>query len=783
MKKSWKTVVVGMLVVSLTAGPLLVSLPKKAEAGAESCLGGIIAGYVKSKVAGARDLLGVPVNSAGISEATASTAGQTQGFTIQRCIVEPLVTTLARTLLHKFTAQTVNWINSGFKGSPLYVTNLQGFMTDVADQTIGTFIEGLGPIGEFLCSPFDLQLRLSLNIEYGMSGYEEEIGCRLTDIQNNVNRAFTSGVFGKDGWNNWLQITATPQNNPYGAYLKATESLDARITGAHSIQLTQLGWGNGFLSSVNPETGEVETPGSLIEDQLADTLGQQVRNVGLAKDLDAILNALVGQMINQVLGPGGLLGASKRPSGGGQSAVDRGLYATSENSLYENTAAQKLPDGILPEGQTPKDFCRQFKINLYFRDTSVTPNTIYFQQGVVNPDGSIIHNPTKELARRADNTTPWTIEDYNGIVIFCNNADLTVPVNDATGEFNDAVKDGTSGDTPYVPVQETEQSRVINTADVSSNQSYAQYDDNTSSFRTAGNALLAGQSGGGWSAASTYNGSSPHWMSFTFPSNQTFGVIEMSGYPGYSESLGPLNRAQGALVSIADSESDPAPFKHYITADEGSRLNQGQSIKIDVNPSKNGNIVRIDNGNYYIFFIGIKFLRPTVSAPTGPANLPELPITFWTSATAAPAKIPTTGAYSLGRAGSMTSQPIMVASSNGFINGAISFSAFKSDAGTDGPYDQKLTEVKSLLASAAVKFCPDKGTLNCDDTVSNFDAITLGQNQSSFTHTIPSVPQSENSKIRYKLTIADNATSGNYKLSATMAGYSGTLLEIYITVQ
>jgi hypothetical protein len=512
-------------------------------------------------------------------------------------------------------------------------------------------------------------------------------------------------------------------------------------------------------------------------------LGQQVRNVGLAKDLDAILNALVGQMINQVLGPGGLLGASKRPSGGGQSAVDRGLYATSENSLYENTAAQKLPDGVLPEGQTEAQFCYNFKNNLYFQNTDDTPNTIHFQLGTADAGGTIIHNPNKEQAFKPDNVTPWTIETYNSVAIFCNNIDLTAPIKDATGEFNEDVKDGTSGDTPYVPVQETEQSRVINTADVSSNQSYAQYDDNTSSFRTAGNALLAGQSGGGWSAASTYNGISPHWMSFTFPSNQTFGVIEMSGYPGYSESLGPLNRARGALVSIADGESDPAPFKHYITADEASKLNQGQSIKINVSPSKNGNIVRIDNDNFYIFFIGIKFLRPSVSAPTGPAILPDLPITFWTSATAAPARIPANGTYNLNRAGSMTSQPIMVASGNGFINGTIAFSAFKSDAGADGPYDQKLTDVKSLLANAAVKFCPDKGALNCADTVSDFSAITLSQNKDSFSHIIPSVPQSENSKIRYKFTIADNALSGNYKLSATMAGYSGALLEIYITIQ
>lgn len=780
MKKALKNIVVLLIAVSLTAGPLFIALPQKAEAGAESCLGGIIAGYAKSKAAGAADMLGVPVNSMGISEATASTAGQTQGFTIQRCIVEPLVTTLARTLLSKFTAQTVNWINSGFKGSPLYVTNLQGFMTDVADQTIGTFIEGLGPIGEFFCSPFDLQLRLSLNLEYGLSGYQEEIGCRLTDIQNNVNRAFTSGVFGKNGWDNWLQITATPQNNPYGTYLKAVDSIDARIAGTQTIQLTQLGWGKGFLSSVNPDTGEIETPGSLIEDQLAETLGQQVRNVGLAKDLDAILNALVGQMINQVLGPGGLLGASSRSSSGQASAVDRGLYGTSEDILYQNSTAQKLPSGVLPIGQTEVEFCQSFRTNLYFRNTDETPNTIWFQQGTKGVDGTITYNPTKTPTFKKPGDVPWTIEDYNGIVNFCNNVDLTVPLNNATTQFNQDVSDSTSGETPYVPTEEPEQSRVISVADVTANQSYTQYAENEG-LRTASNALTG--TFGGRLIASTYGGNAPHWMTFTFHQNQTFGSIEITGYPGYSGILGPNSRTQGALISVYNNESDPAPFKHYITADEGYRLSQGQTISIDVIPAKTGNIVRIDNDIYYIFLTGIKFLRPsTGSATTQASATAELPITFALDTTANPAEIPSSGTLHLSAGNSLTTQNITVKSASGFINGSISFSVMKSSGGIDGPYDQKVTSVGSLISDAKVKFCPENGPLNCENTVNDFTTLTVKSISETFTQTLPSVPQSNNSQIRYKFTVSISAQPGSYKLIATMPNYSGALAEFYITI-
>ena len=412
-----KTLVVGLLTVGILTGSIFFGFAQKVEAGTSDCLAGILAGKLaglkaKMKTVASAVGMNVPTNSKAAnakidanSDIASNTSGQTQGFTVQRCIVEPLVTTMARVALNKFTAQTVKWINSGFKGSPLYVTNPQGFLTDIADQSLGQFINGLGEIGQILCSPFDFQLRLSLNLQYSAPQFYEEIGCRLTDIQQNVQRAFTGGSFGKNGWDNWLKLTAQPQNNPYGAYIKAVNSLDTRIATRQSSQTKQLDWGKGFLSSqrcaeevMNQSTGEmeclrteIETPGSLIEDQLSETLGQKVKNVGLAKDIDAIIGALINQMINQVMGGvGGLLGAS-RPSGGqtprgggqplaggGQSMVDRGNNATVANILDDINQSQNLPNGLFirssageigptatdetgkPTGPAPATFCTAF---------------------------------------------------------------------------------------------------------------------------------------------------------------------------------------------------------------------------------------------------------------------------------------------------------------------------------------------------------------------------------------------------------------------------------------
>src|SRR3989338_3188352 len=314
MKKGLRSLIVIALIVSLGTGSILFVFPKKVDAVMTDCLAGVLFGQTKGKAEVAKAGKSgfgqtVPVKDATVkamvkanANINANTSGQTQGFTVQRCIVEPLVTIMVRSLLNTFTAQTISWINSGFKGSPLYVTNPQGFLTDIADQSLGQFIGGLGDIGQILCSPFDLQLRFSLNLQFGTGGgYYQEIGCRLTDIQQNLQKTFTGGSFGANGWDNWIQLTAQPQNNPYGAFIKASESLSSTIGNRQETSLRELDWGKGFLSSTDPETGEVNTPGSLIEDQLSTTLGVEVQRVGLAKDIDAILGALANQLINQVM--------------------------------------------------------------------------------------------------------------------------------------------------------------------------------------------------------------------------------------------------------------------------------------------------------------------------------------------------------------------------------------------------------------------------------------------------------------------------------------------------
>ena len=65
---------------------------------------------------------------------------------------------LADRTIKRMTASTVKWINSGFRGSPAYVTDPQAYFLDIGDKVAGEFIENSGL--DFLCSPIKAKIKI-----------------------------------------------------------------------------------------------------------------------------------------------------------------------------------------------------------------------------------------------------------------------------------------------------------------------------------------------------------------------------------------------------------------------------------------------------------------------------------------------------------------------------------------------------------------------------------------------------------------------------------------------
>lgn len=256
-----------------------------------------------------------------IAVSSAITQMNTDTLTEKEICYDNIFYFAAKILINTMTKSIVSWINSGFQGSPSFVTNLDQFLLDAADQVAGQLIlEELGELGEVLCSPFDLDIRLALAINYVSSNPTVQSDCRLSEVFDNVENGFNDFVgnnSGQGGWSTFFDVSVGPSNNPYDAYVRTEGEFNARITGKHNIDLTQTAWGRGFKSFVDEVDNVIKTPGAVVENQLEHTLGSGIRQLELADEFNEIIGALIGQLIQKVMSESGLLGAGSSEDSGG----------------------------------------------------------------------------------------------------------------------------------------------------------------------------------------------------------------------------------------------------------------------------------------------------------------------------------------------------------------------------------------------------------------------------------------------------------------------------------
>ncbi len=282
-----------------------------------------------------------------------------------------LARTVARIALNQITNSVVNWINSGFgadggpgSGGPSFVTNPERFFTKVADNAAGEFIKGSAL--SFLCSPFQLQIRIAIAKSYAQ---RNAYSCTLTGITRNI-RNFMDGSFSSGGWPAMLSFTTMPTNNPYGAFMYADASLTYSVQTAQGEQRRQLSLSGDFFAfkqkkncrntstrqdasaSVSvKEIGDPEggasyevcdiinaTPGRVIAEALGATESSTLDQLSLAKSFDEIIGALISQLLTRTL-QGGLLNLS------GHDGYESNFYSS------EELAAQRSAQDFLSQLQ------------------------------------------------------------------------------------------------------------------------------------------------------------------------------------------------------------------------------------------------------------------------------------------------------------------------------------------------------------------------------------------------------------------------------------------------
>jgi|GEM_PF-557798 len=347
MRGALQNLLLGIVLCAVVAAPAsLLIVPHKAEAvlGAGDLV--IVGGGVGSipEIATAESSA-LTLVQATLGAAASSLIGElTSADNFKEMVLDGLAWAAARAVVRGITRSIINWINTGFEGSPMFISNPEAFFLDIIDRELGNLIYG-SELG-FLCNPFQLQIRIALATRYSRG---EQVACRLSEIGSNL-ESFFNGLAGSfeagGGWDTWFVVVS--EENPYNRYLQVTQMADSRIApyieALNRVPLIELDWSSGFFSykecrtvtesvaagqvseraaeaTQNNASGRQEcvtkTPGQFIQEQLNTVAGSSLASLISADEINEIIDALFSQLLVQVLGgsTGGLAGLSDGSSG------------------------------------------------------------------------------------------------------------------------------------------------------------------------------------------------------------------------------------------------------------------------------------------------------------------------------------------------------------------------------------------------------------------------------------------------------------------------------------
>ena len=296
--------------------------------------------------------------TAGASTTTAINATTQTGIQLGEVaerVVEQIAKNIAKQALARMTEDTVNWINGGFDGKPLFLENPEAFYLNIRNQEIIGFANAIG---------YD-----KLNYPYAKGFLIGFIQAQKNTVNNwaqsSLNRALSNrgstlaefaADFNVGGWDGWLQLTQLPQNNPWGFQIEATEELHLKLAGTVQSKADeirqQISDGTGFLSPticvdpgpvdekakqnaedqlnqmsllIGPPTAadqakiaslqktikdntckrkESTTPGTVVASQITTALGSQTRQTELGAALGSSLSAVFDALLNKFIDGG-----------------------------------------------------------------------------------------------------------------------------------------------------------------------------------------------------------------------------------------------------------------------------------------------------------------------------------------------------------------------------------------------------------------------------------------------------------------------------------------------
>lgn len=371
--------------------------------------------------------------------ASIDTAINTTAVIAKEFGLDAVAWTILNLIIERMSASTVQWINSGFKGSPAFITDPESYFQDLGDKVAGQFIFN-NPNLNFLCGSMSAKIKIALSNTYGSN--DRRWQCKLTTVAGNMDNFMND--FERGGWDKFFVMTQDSTQNPVGAYIQAEGQLFQKIANKTDQKNKELSWGKGFFSFkdcaqydsgaagqtettqagtiltgidengnevYNDETTtrklpdtppkcikeKINTPGSVISDQLNKTLGLGGDKLVAADELNEIVSALLNQLISHVIGGigRGLRGLSNPDPANNNRTFTNQLdseVATSTADYFGNTQNTTILNTPLP---TPAGY--QAAGNAGNSNGAIPTNPVY-------PPGQTPSNPFQTCNPAIDST-------------------------------------------------------------------------------------------------------------------------------------------------------------------------------------------------------------------------------------------------------------------------------------------------------------------------------------------------------------------------------------------
>ena len=279
---------------------------------------------------------------------------------LKEYVLDPLFWTMANVVIDQFGDAIVDWIRNGFEGSPMFLSDPEGFFRDTANQASGAIIDDLNM--EWLCDPLG---KLRINLDFFFPGTDRaKYKCTFNDIAGNfkniagrkdlsdwvdvnvnVHQQNIVRLYGSDyrhgGFLMWM-TTAGWKNNDLGRTIQLADNAYAAASARVSLGRFTLFNNGGFfgvkkcveraeaynLDGTISKKGDClkyidTTPGQLVQDQLNQASNSDLKRLQIADEVDEIIGALATTMVGWMLTGGN--------DGGGVLAYDKDADYSASN--------------------------------------------------------------------------------------------------------------------------------------------------------------------------------------------------------------------------------------------------------------------------------------------------------------------------------------------------------------------------------------------------------------------------------------------------------------------